>query len=71
MMAAARHMHVYGTTRHQLAAVAVAAREWARINPDAGTQDALDLDAVATAPTIADPLSKLRLAASFPMGEGP
>ncbi|WP_247313149.1 MULTISPECIES: acetyl-CoA acetyltransferase [unclassified Bradyrhizobium] len=57
-MAAARHMHVYGTTRRQLAAVAVAARDWARINPAAGIQDALDLDAVATAPMIADPLSK-------------
>src|SRR6185312_12218954 len=28
-LAAARHMHVYGTTRAQLAAVAVAARQWA------------------------------------------
>ena len=30
-MAAARHMHQYGTTREQLAAVAVAAGEWAQL----------------------------------------
>ncbi len=34
-LAAARHMHVYGTTRAQLAAVAVAARQWAQRNPAA------------------------------------
>ena len=34
-LAAARHMHVYGTTREQLAAVAVAARGWANLNPEA------------------------------------
>jgi acetyl-CoA acetyltransferase len=32
-LAASRHMHQYGTTREQLAAVAVAAREWALLNP--------------------------------------
>jgi acetyl-CoA acetyltransferase len=57
-LAAARHMHQYGTTRRHLAAVAVAAREWARLNPDAPELEPLDLDAVATAQTIADPLSK-------------
>ena len=34
-MAAARHMHQYGTTREQLAEVAVAARKWALLNPKA------------------------------------
>ena len=34
-MAASRHMHQFGTTREQLAAVAVAAREWALLNPAA------------------------------------
>lgn len=57
-LAAARHMHQYGTTRRHLASVAVAAREWAQRNPDAPQLDSLDLDAVASAPTIADPLSK-------------
>ena len=34
-LAAARHMYEYGTTRKQLAEVAVAARKWAQLNPDA------------------------------------
>jgi acetyl-CoA acetyltransferase len=34
-LAASRHMHEFGTTREQLAAVAVAAREWALLNPAA------------------------------------
>src|SRR5213082_3063667 len=34
-LAASRHMHQYGTTREQLAAVAVAARQWALKNPTA------------------------------------
>ena len=34
-MAASRHMHQFGTTREQLAEVAVAARQWARLNPAA------------------------------------
>ncbi|MFH8616400.1 thiolase [Streptomyces sp. NPDC017979] len=36
-LAAARHMHEYGTTREQLAEVAVAARAWAQLNPQAFT----------------------------------
>ncbi|MES4992600.1 acetyl-CoA acetyltransferase [Phyllobacterium sp. 22229] len=57
-LAAARHMHLYGTTRRHLAEVAVAARDWARLNPDAPPLPSLDLEEVAAAPTIADPLSK-------------
>jgi acetyl-CoA acetyltransferase len=34
-LAASRHMYQYGTTREQLAEVAVAARAWANQNPDA------------------------------------
>ena len=34
-LAASRHMHEFGTTREQLAAVAVAARDWALLNPAA------------------------------------
>jgi acetyl-CoA acetyltransferase len=34
-MAAARHMHQYGTTRENLAEVAVSARKWALKNPKA------------------------------------
>ena len=57
-LAAARHMHEYGTTRRHLAEVAVAARQWANLNPDAPDAPRLDLDVVAGAPTIADPLSR-------------
>ena len=57
-LATARHMHQYGTTRRQLAEVAVAARKWANLNPDAPKQDELDLQTVAAAPVIADPLSR-------------
>ncbi len=32
-LVAARHMHEFGTTREQLADVAIAAREWAKLNP--------------------------------------
>ena len=32
-LAASRHMHEFGTTREQLAEVAVAARKWALLNP--------------------------------------
>src|SRR3546814_8822053 len=40
-LAAARHMHQYGTTREQLAEVAVAARKWAQLNPEAFMRDPL------------------------------
>lgn len=57
-MAAARHMHEYGTTRRELAEVVVSSRKWAMLNPDATLREEADLDAVASARTIADPLSK-------------
>ena len=38
-LATARHMHQYGTTREQLAQVAVAARAWALLNPVAFSHD--------------------------------
>src|SRR5262244_1447224 len=41
-LAASRHMHEFGTTREQLAAVAVAAREWALLNPAAVGDEAAD-----------------------------
>lgn len=57
-LAAARHMHLFGTTRRQLAEVAVSAREWAILNPDAPSLSSLDLDEVASAATIVDPFSR-------------
>ncbi|MDO9435334.1 thiolase [Hydrogenophaga sp.] len=56
-MAAARHMHEYGTTRKQLAEVAVAARQWAKLNPDAFMREDLSLDDVLNARMVSDPLS--------------
>src|SRR5690606_34057914 len=45
-LAAARHMHEFGTTREQLAAVAVAARQWALRNPAALEKQPLTVEQV-------------------------
>jgi acetyl-CoA acetyltransferase len=52
-------MHQYGTTREQLAAVAVAARQWAQKNPDAFVRDPLAIEDVLKSRMICDPLSVL------------
>jgi acetyl-CoA acetyltransferase len=56
-LAAARHMHQYGTTRRQLAEVAVAARKWAQLNPEAVMRAPLTIDEVLSARMVADPLT--------------
>ncbi len=56
-LAAARHMHQYGTTRRDLAEVAVAARAWARLNPEAFMRDPLSIEDVLAARMVSDPLS--------------
>ncbi|KAA0890840.1 thiolase [Pusillimonas sp. ANT_WB101] len=58
-MAAARHMYEYGTTREMLAEVAVAARAWANLNPEAYARGPLSLDDVLSARLVSDPLSVL------------
>jgi acetyl-CoA acetyltransferase len=58
-MAARRHMHEYGTTSAQLAEIAVGAREYAALNPDAMYRDPLTVDDVLGSRMIADPLHKL------------
>jgi len=58
-LAAARHMYEYGTTRQQLAEVAVAARKWAQLNPDAFVKKPLTVDEVINAKMISDPLTVL------------
>jgi acetyl-CoA acetyltransferase len=55
-MAAARHMHQYGTTKRQLGEVAIAARKWAQLNPDATMRDALTMEDYLSARMVADPL---------------
>jgi acetyl-CoA acetyltransferase len=56
-MAASRHMHEYGTTREQMAAVAVAAREWALLNPAAWEKKPLTIADVLNARPISDPFT--------------
>jgi acetyl-CoA acetyltransferase len=56
-LAASRHMHEFGTTREQLADVAVAARAWARLNPEAFMRDPLTREDVLASRMISDPLS--------------
>ena len=58
-MSAARHMHQFGTTRRHLAEVAVAARKWAQLNPDAALQSPLSIEDVLNSPMVCDPLSRL------------
>ena len=56
-LAASRHMHLYGTTRRQLAEVAVAARQWAGLNPEAALREPLSIEEVLAARMVSDPLS--------------
>ena len=56
-MVANRHMHEYGTTREQMAAVAVAAREWALLNPVAWEKKPLTIADVLNARPISDPFT--------------
>lgn len=58
-LAAARHMHEFGTRREHLAEVAVAARHWANLNPEAYHRGVLSIDDVLNSPMVADPLSRL------------
>lgn len=58
-LAAARHMHQYGTTREDLAHIAVAARQWAQLNPLAHARDPLSIEQVLASRLVSDPLSVL------------
>ncbi|MEV0128485.1 acetyl-CoA acetyltransferase [Dactylosporangium sp. NPDC050688] len=55
-MAAQRHMHEYGTTSEQLAAIAVACRKHAQLNPNAMYRKPLSVADVVNSRMIADPL---------------
>jgi len=57
-LAAARHMYQFGTTREQLAQVAVAARQWALLNDDAYESEPLTVEDVLNSRLISDPLSR-------------
>lgn len=56
-MAAARHMHEFGTTREQLADVAVAARQWALLNPAAWEKAPLTVEEVLSSRMVSYPLT--------------
>ncbi len=56
-LAASRHMFEFGTTRRHLAEVAVAARQWAALNPEAFMREPLSIDDVLVARMVSDPLS--------------
>ena len=56
-MAANRHMHEFGTTRESLAEVAVAARDWALLNPAAWEKKPLTIADVVNARPISDPFT--------------
>ena len=56
-LAAARHMHEFGTTREQLAEVAVSARGWANTNPEAFAKGPLTIEDVLALRMISTPIS--------------
>ncbi len=58
-LAAARHMYQYGTRREDLAEIAVAARSWARLNPEALRREPLTIDDVLASRMVSDPLTVL------------
>jgi acetyl-CoA acetyltransferase len=57
-LAAARHMYAYGTRRENLADVALAARAWANLNPDAFARGPLTREEVLASRMVSDPLSR-------------
>lgn len=56
-LVAARHMHEFGTTRAQLAEVAVAARGWANTNPEAFAKGPLTIEDCLASRMVSDPIS--------------
>jgi acetyl-CoA acetyltransferase len=56
-LAASRHMHQFGTTREQMAAVAVAARQWALLNPVAWEKKPLTVEEVLSARMVSYPFT--------------
>ncbi|MBY6002284.1 thiolase [Salipiger bermudensis] len=57
-LATSRHMAEFGTRREDLADVALAARGWANLNPEAFARGPLSKDEVLSARMISDPLTK-------------
>ncbi len=66
-MVARRHMHEYGTTREQMAAVAVKNHQNGSKNPNAQFRRAISMKAVLGSPWVAEPLGMLDCA---PLSDG-
>jgi len=58
-LAASRHMALYGTTKEQLAQVAVSTRQWAAKNPRARYRDPITVEDVLNSPQVLYPLNQL------------
>ena len=58
-LAAQRHMHKFGSTKQDLAEIAVAAREWAKLNPNSYKKENLTVEDVLSSSPICTPLNKL------------
>lgn len=58
-MACSRHMYEFGTTKEQLAEIAVATRKWAQLNPKAMMRDLITIDDVLNSRPIAWPFNLL------------
>ena len=56
-LAAARHMHQYGTTRASSPRWRWRRARWAQLNPEAFAREPLDLDTVVNARLVSDPLT--------------
>jgi acetyl-CoA acetyltransferase len=58
-MACTRHMHEFGTTKEQLAEIAVATRKWAMLNPKAYMRDEISIQDVLDSRQITYPFNLL------------
>ncbi|RPH07983.1 MAG: thiolase [Alphaproteobacteria bacterium TMED194] len=58
-LAAQRHMYEFNSNKETLAEIAVAARNWAKLNPNAYKKDNLTIDDVINSQPICSPLNKL------------
>jgi acetyl-CoA acetyltransferase len=56
-LAASRYMHEYGLKREQLGEVAIAARRWAQLNPDAFMREPLTMEEYLKSRMVSDPIS--------------
>jgi acetyl-CoA acetyltransferase len=66
-MVAKRHMHEFGTTSEQLAAIAVACRRHASLNPKASRREPITIADVLASPLVSSPL---RLLDCSPISDG-